>query len=225
MPVEEEGEHQGEEDDQQHDDDLQQAEVHRDAPQVQGKDAVGDDVQHGLGLRAEDDLRQVLDQHGEADGAQKGNVPRRVEEALIAELVHRDAQHKGASEGHEKPQQNVVAARQEDVEGTIGADHHDFAVSEGDHAHDAHDGRVTDGHQRVDRALTDAVDELVEDIFHNVSSAGSLIRTEKGGALKPRPLRQPGKRLLCFRFFSDYSLTKSKPLSTTHLPFSVPQIM
>ena len=46
------------------------------------------------------------------------------------------------------------------------ADHENVAVREIDHADDAVDHRVADGDQAVDRTEGDAVDELLDEIFH-----------------------------------------------------------
>ena len=51
------------------------------------------------------------------------------------------------------------------------ADHEDVAVGEIDHADDAVDHRVADGDQAVDRTERDAVDELLDEVFHASPSA------------------------------------------------------
>ena len=56
--------------------------------------------------------------------------------------------------------------RQEGDQRDEAADHEDVAVGEIDHADDAVDHRVADGDQAVDRAERDAVDELLDEIFH-----------------------------------------------------------
>ena len=57
------------------------------------------------------------------------------------------------------------------------ADHENVAVREIDHADNAVDHRVADGDQAVDRTERDAVDELLDEIFH--ASAAFLIAAAK----------------------------------------------
>ena len=55
---------------------------------------------------------------------------------------------------------------QEGDQGQERADHEDVAMGEIDHADDAVDHRVADRDQAIDRAERDAVDELLDEIFH-----------------------------------------------------------
>ena len=59
------------------------------------------------------------------------------------------------------------AERQNGDEGDKRADHEDVAMGEVDHADDAVDHRVADGDQAVDGAKGDAVDQLLNEIFHD----------------------------------------------------------
>ena len=51
-----------------------------------------------------------------------------------------------------RAERELNAERDEDVIGDIHAEHHEVALGEIDHAHDAEDEREADAHQAVDRA-------------------------------------------------------------------------
>ena len=64
-----------------------------------------------------------------------------------------------------EPMPSTCVSNQED-EGDEGGEHEHVAVGEVDHADDAEHHRVADGDEAVDRAQREAVDHLLEEIFH-----------------------------------------------------------
>ena len=104
----------------------------------------------------------------------KAAAQRPVGEALDRPAVERGQRH-GDQEHQEQRQRHRGHAdcdqREKADQRDEAPNHEDVAMGEVDHADDAVDHRVADGDQAVDRAERDAVDELLEKIFHRPLSA------------------------------------------------------
>ncbi len=97
-------------------------------------------------------------------------MPQRpVGDALDGPAIERGAGHGDDEHDKERERYRAHAERDQHQKGDErgeGADHEHVAMGEIDHADDAVDHRVADGDQAVDRSERDAVDELLDEIFH-----------------------------------------------------------
>ena len=78
-----------------------------------------------------------------------------------------------------EPSPSTCVSSHEEDQGDEGGEHEHVAVGEVDHADDAEHHRVADGDQAVDGAQRDAVDELLEEIFHALAPPSSRPRVAR----------------------------------------------
>ena len=144
--------------------------------------AVGDDLGKRLRVGAEDELAGVFEEERNADGGDEHGELRTVAQRPVAELFDDDADERAdaawrASSTAVAPAQRGPAAEQlravfgADIKSRERAEHEDVAVREIDEAQDAIDHRVAQRDERVDRALRQPVDELLEKFDHGAARA------------------------------------------------------
>src|SRR6185437_14402019 len=137
-----------------------------------------------------------------ADGGDQRREPRRTPQRAVGDLFHavcnrhadeyRDEQ---AGEDDDDRGKRGVRADQsgDDRQRDHRSYHHDFAVREIDQADDAVDHRVAERNQRIDAAEREAVDDLLQEGFHdaNLLSRRGGPRLVADSPLRPTPRQSP----------------------------------
>jgi hypothetical protein len=160
-------------------DDLNVGKPHGEVVALEQRVAAVDQRRQRLYPRTLGDLDVVLQHDRYADGGNERRQAERVAQrpvgdALDGPSIERGERH-GDDEHDEQRQRHRGYAdgdqHQEGNQRDERPDHEDVAVGEVDHADDAVDHRVADGDQAVDRTERDAVDELLDEVFHASPSA------------------------------------------------------
>ena len=117
-------------------------------------------------------MRKIDMPMAEISGARR-NDPRSGRYAMRSMAQFHSAVSSMPSEQHEQraptpaaPAEATLRQQQEEDERDEGRQHENIAVREVDHADDAEHHRVADGDETVDRSKRDAVDQLLDEIFH-----------------------------------------------------------
>jgi hypothetical protein len=117
-------------------------------------------------IRQHDRHADRRDQRREAEGAAQRPVGDAFDRPVPqGRQHHADDQHAEKGERHRR---DAEPGRddEEDDQRDEGGDHEQVAMGEIDHADDAEDHRVADGDETVDGAERNAVDQLLDEIFH-----------------------------------------------------------
>jgi hypothetical protein len=144
-----------------------------------------DDLREGHRIAAPDDHRQVLQDDRKPDGGDQRRQSRRVAQRPVGDAFervtyrhargHRD-EHAGCKQD-QRGQADVGAGQRGDHRhGDHRPDHHHLAMGEIDELDDPVDHRVTQGHDGVDAAQREAIDQLLQQDVHAgcfLASSGS----------------------------------------------------
>jgi hypothetical protein len=157
-----------------HDEDLDVREPHGERLAIDQRMSALDQRRQRLHARALRDLHVVGEKDRHADGRDQRRQPIGVAQRPVGETLDRPAVQRREPHGdqqHEEQRHRDGGDAdgdegEEGDQGDEGADHEHVAMGEVDHADDAVDHRVADGDEAIDGAERDAVDELLEEIFH-----------------------------------------------------------
>ena len=130
---------------------------------------------HRLVARALGHLHQVRQEDRHADGGDQRGKPEGAAQGPVGEPLdgpgpergeqHPQDQHDEQRDRQRAEAQHLRQHHQED-QPDEGGEHEHVAVREVDHADDAEHHRVADGDEAIDGAQRDAVDHLLDEIFH-----------------------------------------------------------
>lgn len=129
----------------------------------------------GMVAAAPDHHGQVLQHDGDADGGDQGGQPGRLAQGPVGDLfdavadghAHRGGGHE-ADQGDDRARQAGAGQQLDHGKGGEGTDHDHFAMGEVDEAQDAVHHGVAEGHQGVDAAEHQAVDDLLQKNVHGI---------------------------------------------------------
>ena len=157
-----------------HDDDLNVGKPHGEIIALEQRVAAVNERRQRFDACALRDLHEILQHNRHADRGNERCQAGGISQRPVGDAFHGPAVERGQRHGdkkHEKQSERHKAyadgdQHEESDQRGKRTDHENIAVREVDHPDDAVDHRVTDGDQAVDRAERNAVDELLDEIFH-----------------------------------------------------------